>query len=259
MGSSSQETTSQQQTSPWAAAMPTVNSLFNGVNSLIPTSGLNSTEQSAISQLEQNGANGNPFQSGMNNTANTLLNGGNATAEVPFLNTAYENYAKETNPLASNTNYDPMQTPGIGTTLQALNNNITNQINGQFSAGGRTGSAANTLALATGLAQGEAPVLTNQYNQNVQNQMNAANSLFGAGNTTGSTIANMNQNANTNMENGITAANSALTGLNWGPQTALAAAVDADRRAIGQPGDQQQRYVGHHEHTLAAAGHYRYW
>ena len=77
-----------------------------------------------------------------------------------------------------------MNTPGLGTELQGLTNTISNGVNSQFAAAGRDLSPANSTALGYGLEQGEAPVLTAQYNANVANQQNAANTLFNAGNTT---------------------------------------------------------------------------
>src|SRR5215831_19977578 len=68
-----------------------------------------------------------------------------------------------------------------------------------------------------------APILTNQYNQNVSNQQNAANNLYGAGNTTANTLTNLNQTGVNNQINGINAANSALSANQWGPQQTLAA------------------------------------
>jgi hypothetical protein len=56
-------------------------------------------------------------------------------------------------PLASNTNYDPMSTPGIGTQLQALQDSITGSVNGQFAAAGRDMSGMNSKALGTGLVE----------------------------------------------------------------------------------------------------------
>jgi hypothetical protein len=180
-GNIQQNGTTSNTTGPWAAAQPTVTSILGQLNPLVGTSGLNPTQQAAISQLTGLGQAGNPYASAVGNSANSLLSGGGAMNQAGTVNNAYTAYQNAMNPLASNTNYDPMQTPGIGTQLQGLQNNITNQIEGQFAAGGRSFSPAESQALAYGLAQGMAPVLTNQYNANVANQQGAANSLYGGG------------------------------------------------------------------------------
>ncbi len=48
----------------------------------------------------------------------------------------------------------------------------------------------NTQTLARGIAQGEAPVLANEYDTARGQQINAINSLYGAGNTTGGIFRN---------------------------------------------------------------------
>jgi hypothetical protein len=81
----------------------------------------------------------------------------------------------------------------------------------------------NQQTLARGIAQAEAPIILNQANQDTQTQMNAANDLFGAGNTTSAAIAGMNQQGVNNQQAGINASNEALQAENWGPQQIIAA------------------------------------
>lgn len=60
---------------------------------------------------------------------------------------------------------DPTQNPAY----QAMSQNVTNQVNSQFGAAGRTGSGMNQEALARGITQGGADL----YNQERQRQMQA--------------------------------------------------------------------------------------
>jgi len=225
MGSSSQQTQSSQQSStqPWAASQPTVNGILGQLNPLISNSAVNPTENGAINQLTQNAQAGNPYAPQIAANATSLLSGGGATSQAGLVNQDYQNFYNQTNKLASNTNYDPTQTPGIGTELGALDNSITQQINGQFAGAGRFGSGADAYALAQGLAAGEAPVLTAQYNANVANQQAAANALYGAGNTTANTLSGYNQQAVANQQAGNAAATAALQAQNYGPTATLAA------------------------------------
>ncbi len=66
---------------------------------------------------------------------------------------------------------DPQNTPGMQNVLKTIQNDVSNQINGQFAGAGRSLSGLNTQALSRGLSQGEAIPLLNQYNQNIANQM----------------------------------------------------------------------------------------
>jgi len=96
----------------------------------------------------------------------------------------YNTYAQGLSPF-TNANYlDPMSNPYLGTAMQTLNSDITNQINDMFAANGRQDSGLNQQALARGLSQGEAQLLMNQYNTNANNYLGAQSSLYGAGNAT---------------------------------------------------------------------------
>jgi hypothetical protein len=223
-GTSTSQTTQQSSTTPWDTGQNVVNGIVGALNPLVQNSGLNSVESNAIAQLEQNAAAGNPYSGQIGGVASNLLNGGGATNQAGAINNAYSQYVAQTNPLASNTNYNPMSTPGFSDALNTANSDITNQINGQFAAAGRSGSGANTQTLARGLTQGDAALIANQYNQNVQNQQGAAQNLYNAGNATSGLLSGLTQQGVNNQLQGIGAANSALTAQNYGPTAALAAA-----------------------------------
>ncbi len=215
------ETKQQSTTEPWRPAQPALNSILGQLQGLIPNSGLTSGMQSAIGQLESNAQQGNPFAGQIGGVVGNLLNGGGATAQAPAIQSAFDTFKAQTNPLASNTNYDPMQTPGLADSLKTMMGDIGTSINGQFAAAGRDLSGMNTQTLARGLTQGLAPILTQQYNQNVQNQQGAASNLYNAGNTTGGLLAGLNQQGIANQVQGVTSANDALTAQNYGPATLL--------------------------------------
>lgn len=215
------ETKQQSTTEPWKPAQPALTSILGQLQGLIPNSGLTPGMESAFGQLESNAQQGNPFAGQIGNVANNLLSGGGATAQAPAIQSAFDTFKAQTNPLASNTNYDPMQTPGLADSLKTMMGDIGTSINGQFAAAGRDLSGMNTQTLARGLTQGLAPILTQQYNQNVQNQQGAASNLYNAGNTTGGLLAGLNQQGIANQVQGITSANDALTAQNYGPATML--------------------------------------
>jgi hypothetical protein len=223
MGDSSQTTTSQSQTRPWDAALPAVNGLLGQLQGLIPNTGTNAAQNGAIAQLTQMGQAGNPYASDIGSAATDLLHGGGAMNYAPTVQNAYDTYRAQTMPLASNTNYDPYSTPGFSDALKTSNGDITNNIQSLFAAGGRDLSGMNVQTLARGLSQGNSQAIANQYNQNVANQQGASGNLFNAGNTTGTTLANMNQAANANKAQGVQTANAATAAQTWGPQQVLQA------------------------------------
>lgn len=222
-GTSSTSQTQSSSTQPWTQAQPTVNGILGALNPLIGNSGLTSPQQTAIQQLSANAAEGNPYAPQIGANATSLLNGGGAMNQAGQVNQNYQNYFNQTNPLASNTNYDPTQSPGMQAVLQQIRGDVGTSVNGMFEGSGRGGSGMNQQTLARGISQGEAQPLLSQYNTNVANQQGAAQNLFGAGTTTTNALTGMQQQQTANRQAGTQAANDALAARNYGPTSMLAA------------------------------------
>jgi hypothetical protein len=233
MFNSSKDTTGSQQsqTNPWTPAQSDLTGMLGQINTGMNNTGITGAENSALNTI---GNNSNTWagqyapQIGAN--ASAMLNGGGAMNQAGAVNQNYQNYQNQMNPLASNTNYDPMQTPGLGTQLQTIQSDVGNSVNSMFAGAGRDMSGANQQAYGRGVAQGEAPVITGQYNQNVQNQQGAANNLYNAGNTNASLLSGMQQQSNTNQQAGTQDATQALQAQNTGANASLQA--EAARRGI---------------------------
>lgn len=217
MGGESKQQSTQSQTSDYlSSAKPAIEGILGQLSPLAQNSGLSSASSNAINQLEQNAQQGNPYASQISANTSNLLNGGGANAQAPMLNSSYQNYYNQTNPLASNTNYDPMQTPGLADALATLKSDIGNSVNGQFAAAGRDMSGANQQAYGRGITQGLAPVIVDQYNRNVANQQGAAGNLYNAGNTTAGALSGLNQQGLANQQQGVTNSQDALAAQNYG-------------------------------------------
>ena len=221
-GQSTTSQTQQSTTAPWQAAQPDLTSILGQLNPLIQNSGLTPTESGAIGQLSQNAAQGNPFTGQITGLANNLLNGGSATAQAPNLQSGLSSLQSQLTPFANGSQVG--NDPALQAQLAQIASDTTNQVNGQFAAAGREFSGANQQALARGIAQGEAPVIASQYNQDVANQMNAANSLFNAQNTTNGALSGLNQQALANQLQGVSSTQDALNAQNYAPQQQLALA-----------------------------------
>jgi len=231
MGGQSSSTQQQSSTTaPWAPAQGQLQGILGQLNGYLPQTSLNGTQSNALNTIEQNGSSVGQYAPAVQGLTSNLLNGGGAMNQAGAVNHNYQNYYNATNPLASNTNYDPMQTPGIGDQLSALKNNITSSVNGQFAAAGRDFSPANSTALAYGLTSGLAPVLTGQYNQNVQNQQGAAGNLYNAGNTNSGILAGLQQQDLANRGAGVSSIGAGQEALNSGASNTLAA--EAQRLGI---------------------------
>ncbi|TFV71665.1 tail fiber domain-containing protein [Bradyrhizobium frederickii] len=230
-GESKQTSTTQSQTQPWLEAQPALKNILTQLQGGLNNTGVTSAENGALNTIVQNANNAAAkYAPAVDNYATTLLGGGGATAQSGNINDAYQAYLKATQPLASNTNYDPRTTPGFSDTIAALTSDITNATNGQFAAAGRDLSGYNQQALGRGIAQGVAPTIMAQYNQNVQNQQGAAKDLYNAGNTTAGIQTGLTQQDLANRGQGVTAAGAATDAANTGANATLAA--EAQRRGI---------------------------
>lgn len=223
MGSSSSQTTQQSSTQPWAAAMPDVSSLLGKLGGLIPGStSLSPATSGAIDQLTAAGQAGNPYAGAIGNVANDLFTGAGATSQNPALQSNLQQLQSSLAPYAA-PGYSTLNSPAVQAALQQVGSDVTNQVNGEFAAAGRSGSGMNQQTLARGIAQGEAPIIMNQANQDAATNQAAINALYGAGNTTAGAIAGNNQQGVANQNAGINAASAASAAQSWGPQQVLQA------------------------------------
>lgn len=230
MGDSKSTTQQNSTTQPWAPAQPLLQGILGQAQAGLGNTGLTGIESNALDKITMNAQNAGQYAPAIDSYAKSLLAGGGATNEAGNVNQNYKNYYNATNPLASNTNYDPRNTPGFGDSIDALKADITNGINGSFAAAGRDFSGANSQALARGLTQGLAPIYQAQYNQNVQNQQGAARDLYSAGNSNAGILSGLQQQYLQNQGAGVGAAGAANEAQNAGPNAALAA--EAARRGI---------------------------
>ena len=231
MGGQSKTTQTQNSTTaPWAEAQPALQGILGQLTSNLNNTGLTGAETGAIDTLKANAGNASQFAPQITDFAKSLLSGGGATDQAGNVNANYQRYVDQTNPLASNTNYNPYDTAGFKDMLSTTIADITNSTNGQFAAAGRDFSGANSQTLGRGIMQGVAPTIAAQYNQNVQNQQGAARGLYDAGNTNAGILAGLNQQKLSNQGQGVTAAGAANEAQNAGANATLQA--EAARRGI---------------------------
>jgi len=230
MGGTSTSTQQQtSQTNPYASAAPALNGILNNINSLVPSAGsLTGAQAGALNTIEANANAGNPYAAATGNLATGLLNGGGAQNNDAAIKDNLSSYQGLLTPFANGSMVG--QNKALQAQLDAIGSDVTNQVNSQFAAAGRDGSGANLQALGRGIAQGTAPVIASQYNTDIGNQLNAAGSLYGAGNAS---YGMLNQNqaaANANAQAGVGVGTQALDAQNWGANSILAA--EAQRQGI---------------------------
>jgi hypothetical protein len=230
-GESKQTTTQQSTTAPWEAAQPALSGILSQLQGNLANTGVTGAENGALNTVTNNANNfTSQYAPQIGSYATSLLGGGGATDQAGNVNNNYLRYASQTNPLASNTNYNPYDTPGFRDAINTATSDITNATNGSFAAAGRDFSGANSQALGRGITQGLAPTIAAQYNANVNNQQGAAGNLYNAGNTNSGILAGLQQQKLANQGQGVTAAGQALDAQNTGTNATLQA--EAQRRGI---------------------------
>lgn len=227
-GQSTTTQTQQSQSTPWQAAQPVLQGILGQLGTNLGNTGLTSAETGALNTLQANAAQGNPYAGQISNYTQSLFNGGGATAQALNVQSNLANFQSQLTPYASGSMIG--NNPALAAQLAQIQTDVGNSVNSQFAAAGRDLSGANQMAYGRGVAAAEAPVIAGQYNQDVSNQMAAANSLYNAGNTTANTLAAMQQNYLANQGQGISAAQSALDAQNYGASATLA--EEAQRRGI---------------------------
>lgn len=237
-GTSTSSQTSQSQTTPWASAAPALSGILGGINSLVPTAGLNATQQGAINQLVGNAQGGNPYAGAIGSGASGLLGGGGANANNGAISQNLSTYQNQLTPYANGSMIG--NNTALQNQLNTAASDATNQINSEFAAAGRDGSPGNSQALARGIMQAESPIIAGQYNQDVSNQLAAANALYGAGNSTYGLLNQNQQTANSNIMNGSDLASSALQAQNYAPNAVL----NAEQQAFSIPASNYTTLLG---------------
>lgn len=192
-------------TNPYAPTTNALSNIISGLTGLTTTTGTTDSQNGALSTIASNAANTTDYTPQATSLTNSLLSGGNTSANSGIASDAYNTYKNQLSGVANQDN-DPTKTPGMSALLDTIRSDVGNSVNSQFAGAGRDLSGINQQSLARGISQGEAQTLLNQYNTNVSAQTGAAGSLYGAGNTTANTLQNLAQQGYTNQ----------ATGLNYG-------------------------------------------
>lgn len=227
-GQSSTTQTQQSQSAPWQAAQPMLQGILGQLGTDLGNTGLTSAENGALTTLRNNAALGNPYAGQVGSYAESLLNGGGANAQAPNVQSNLASFESQLTPYANGSMIG--SNPALAAQLAQIRSDVGNSVNSQFAAAGRDFSGANQMAYGRGVAAAEAPVIAAQYNQDVANQVAAANALYNGGNTTANTLSGLQQNYLSNQGQGVSAVQSALDAQNYGANATLA--EEAQRRGI---------------------------
>lgn len=227
-GTSTTSQTQNSTTAPWLAAQPALQGILGQIGTGLGNTGLTGTETGALNKIVTDAGNAPDNSNLMNGFVQNLLQGGNANAQAPNIQNGLSQYQQQLTPYANGSMVG--NNPALQAQLQQIQTDVGNSVNGQFAAAGRDFSGANQQAYGRGVASGEAPVIAQQYNQDVANQLGAAGSLYNAQNSTSGLLSGLNQQGLANQRAGIGATSDALNAQNAGANAQLQA--EAARRGI---------------------------
>src|SRR5499426_2063305 len=202
---SESETTSSQQTTPWAPAAPALGGILAKIGQINPD--LTTTETNALDRLSANANAGNPFAPAIGGVANTLLSGGGPD-RTGMVNDAYAQYRAALAPTASGAFLDPNSNPFFGNTTSNIADSVISAARDQFAGAGRDPSGAGSFAGTIGreVASALAPMYAQAYDAERVRQLAAITGLYGAGAQTAGALSGLDQAKLGNMQAGITAA-----------------------------------------------------
>jgi Chaperone of endosialidase len=230
---SSDNTTTTQQSAKTDPYAPTVPLLANEASTIGGISTAVTPAQQAAAAKLQGEANAIPDLGPQETGAvNNSLNA-NTTPQQGMLSGELANYMKNTNGVASNTDLNPMDTPGFSDALGVMGNDITKNFKSMYAGSGRdpTGAGSFTTNAGRGIAQAEAPVIAAQYNNNVSNLENANAGQAGVAGSTASGLTSEQMSALQQQLQGL-AGGASLPGILTQPGQS---AYEAANTAYGTP------------------------
>lgn len=231
MGGKSTSSSTQTQnstTAPWTPAQPLLQGILGQVTGGLANTGVTGAESGALDTTEANAGKLSQYSPMIADTLKSYLTGGGAMDQAPAVQSTYDAYRAALTPYANGSMIGANS--ALRPQLDTISNDVTNNVNGMFAGAGRDMSSLNQQALARGIAQGEAPVIANQYNTDVGRAIDAASALYGAGNTTSGLLGNLQQRMLQNQGQGIGMIPTALASDNAGANAILAS--EAQRRGI---------------------------
>lgn len=222
-------TTTQSSSQPWSEATPLLQSILSKYGNV--NTDVTGAQRDALGNLTSAASSMPNFSGTAAGGVNRLFNTSTAP-QVGMLNTGLGTLNQNIGGTASGADLDPYKTPGFGSALDTMSNDITNRVKGVYAGSGRDPSGAGSFAqsLSRGLEQGIAPTIAAQFNQNKSNQMGAAKTLYDASGATASGITGQEQVPLGNIMQAMQAAGM-IPGISMAPAAAQVGAADASQNA----------------------------
>jgi len=265
-----------QNSAPWQPAQPYLTDLFGQAqNTYLNAQGqagtypndvapFSPTTQQALSLTAQRALNGSPLVNTADQSLTNILNGSQSAPGNDALTKLLGGYNNPGDGIAQQLAagqtagqgaLSSIATSGVNPYLKSMydaaSQPVIDSVNSQFGLADRTGSAANQQELTRNLGELAGNIYGSNYNQAIQNQEGAANSLIGAqqngasllsnnaanqASTIGQAAQNLNNNFNTQNQQAVSAASFAVPQMVSQDWTSL-----QNLLSTGQAQDQQNQ------------------
>lgn len=216
-GSKKSKTTQTTNQDPWDTAVPYIEKFLGSV----PTGAsaqITPEQSSAYSSLKQIAGEGNPNAGQMLDLAREQ---GQFQSQSGTAGSGYADLQRRLGGTADGTNVSLDSNPYLQRMLQQVGDEARNRTNASFAAAGREMSGMNQQAVSRGVAQAQLPIMMDQYNREVGRSDQAARDLYGAGNTTASTMQGLDADAMQQRLGLIDTTKAALEAKGWGQSQIL--------------------------------------
>lgn len=207
------------QTNPWAATTPHLTDLLarigtagGGLGTLTPG------QSGALAEMGANAGKSGQWTPDIEALTRDLFN---TQSRAGMVGDAYTRLQGDIGGVARGEGVNPMQDPTFKSMIDSVSQDAMNRVGAMFAGAGRDLSAGHTGAASRAVTTATLPVIASQYNTNRDRQLQASQTLFGAGQQTGATAAALDAQANQQRAQGIETAQAALASLNLPAQQRL--------------------------------------
>jgi enoyl reductase-like protein len=199
-------------TDPWGPTRPYLDQLLGKLSTAGSSLGtLTPGQTAAFGELQANAGKASQFVPDIERLTRDYFA---TTSTAPMATDAYRRLETQIGGTAAGAGVNPMDDPRFKTLLDTVSADATNRVDARFAGAGRELSPENSAAVARAITQSQAPIVVDQYNRNIDRQLGAASTLYGAGQTTAQNVAGLDAASLASRERGIATASAALDALN---------------------------------------------
>ena len=179
-----QQQTQETQSQPWKETIPYLQQVLSSYGKL--STDVTPEQKAALENLTGNAGLipnfGDPASGAVSKAFNY-----STQPQIGMLSEGFGDLKSRLGATADGANLDPYKTPGFADAISTMTQDVLNKTKGVYAGSGRDPSGAGSFAqsFARGATQGLAPTIAAQANQNISNMADAAKTLYGAANTTG--------------------------------------------------------------------------